>query len=193
MSEHSLQPQSYDQHIDTLRAIIADDHFGGQMSSKIVDAWLEGLKPSGRIPLPPEVKGFYGGSVKASLPIEVARASYKFIAHETTDKEKVAKYARRMLITLSVLDIDQLAQDEPNLAALALWHKALALVRLPDAVDGLADTFRCYEEVRPRSNLSDSKLPQPERLKTRLHSVADDLENTSASNWLDSWRLKDSG
>ncbi|KAF2489474.1 hypothetical protein BU16DRAFT_598523 [Lophium mytilinum] len=175
MPIHSSQQQSYDQHIDTLRAIIADDHFGGQMPSKIIDAWLEALNPSSLIPLPPGVNGFYGGSVKASLPIEVARASYKFIAHETTDKEKVTKYAQRMLVALSVLDLDQLAQDGPNLAALALWHQSLALVRLPDAGDRLADTFRCYEGVRPRSNLNDSKLPQPERLRIRLHSIADDL------------------
>ncbi|OCK73636.1 hypothetical protein K432DRAFT_312370, partial [Lepidopterella palustris CBS 459.81] len=108
---------------------------------------------------PPEVQGFYGGSVKTSLLIKVVRALYKFIAHEMTDEEKVAKYALQMLITLSVLDIDQVAQDEPNFAVLALWHKALALVRLPDSVHKPADTFRRYEEVRPISNLSDSKLP----------------------------------
>lgn len=188
VSSTELTPQqSYLKHADTLRDIIANDHFGGEMPTQIIDQWMKALEPSSKLPLPPGVKGFYGSDLKSSMPIEIARGSYKYITHEIIDKKKVDKYASRMLIALSMLDSGSLAQKDPNLGVLALWHKALAQVRLPENAEGLAETLQQYEALRPQATLSDSKLPQPERLKERLQKVAGDLENEAASVWLASW------
>src|ERR1700744_1187556 len=91
---------------ETLRDIIANDHFGGEMPPSVVEAWVMALQPGSRVPLPPSVKGFSGGDLRASMPIETARGSYKFIAHETADKAKIEKYSKRMLTALSMVDLD---------------------------------------------------------------------------------------
>lgn len=169
---------------ETLRDIIANDHFGGEMPPSVVEAWVMALQPGSRVPLPPNVKGFYGGSLRASMPLEIARGSYKFIAHETADKEKIAKYSERMLTALSMVDIDKVSQDEPTTGALILWHKTLALVRLPNVAGELLQTFKQYEELRPKSSLPDSKLPLPDRLKARLLNVAAELGNAAATQLL---------
>ena len=169
---------------DTLRDIIANDHFGGDMPPSLIEAWVMALQPGSSIPLPPNVKGLYGGDLRASMPIEIARGSYKFIAHDTADKEKIEKYSKRMLTALSIVDIDKVSRDEPITGLLTLWHKTLALVRLPGAVDELAQTLKEYEELRPKSSLSDSKLPLPDRLKGRLLDVARELGNMPATELL---------
>jgi hypothetical protein len=169
---------------ETLYDIIANDHFGGEMPSSIVEAWVMALKRGSRVPLPPNVKGFYGGDLRASMAIEIARGSYKFIAHETADKEKIEKYSKRMLTALSIVDIDKVSRDEPTTGLLTLWHKTLALVRLPEAADELVQTFKQYEELQPKSSLPDSKLPLPDRLKGRLLNVAGELGNTAAAQLL---------
>jgi hypothetical protein len=182
--------ESYHIHKDILRDIVSNDHFGGgeeQVPAEIIDQWVAVMEPGSKIPLPTNIKGFYGGSLRASIPIEVARGSYKHIIHETADKEKVDKYARRMLIALSVLDVDELVQREPVLGAAALWHVALAQVRVPEYSEALTATLQRYEAVRPRVNLTDSKMPQAMRLKTRLTSVAKELDNRDALAALDSW------
>jgi hypothetical protein len=180
-----LRPLSIDQpDPETLRDIIANDHFGGEMPPSIVEAWVMALQPGSRVPLPPNVKGFYGGDLRASMPIEIARGSYKFITHETADKEKIEKYSKRMLTALSIVDIDELSRDEPTIGVLTLWHKTLALVRLPDAAGELLQTFRQYEELRPKSSLPDSKLPLSDRLKGRLLNIAEQLGNTAATQLL---------
>lgn len=188
--EANLRPQeSYRIHKDILREIVAIDHFGGgeeQVPTAIVDQWVAAMEPGSKIPLPANVKGFYGGSLRASIPIEVARGSYKHIIYETGDKEKVSKYARRMLIALSLLDVDDLATQEPVLGAAALWHIALAQVRLPECSEALGLTMRRYETVRPKVNLTDSKMPQAARLKARLVAVAQELDNQAALATLDS-------
>jgi hypothetical protein len=170
---------------EQLRDIILHDHFGGEMSEHIVDQWVQALEPGSRVPLPPSVRGFYGGSLRASMPIEISRGSYKYIAHETEDGEKIAKYARRMLVALALIDVDSLASTEPTLAALALWHTALAQVRLPDETASLRKTLEQYVQARSRSNLPDSKLPQPPRLAESLASVAKSLGNDRAQNSID--------
>lgn len=119
------------------------------------------------------------------MPVELAHDSYKYIIHETADREKVEKYATRMLVSLSLLDFDLLAEREPTLAALGLWHRSLALVRLEgkSEVQELRDTLERYQIVRPMSKLSESKLPTAERLKERLVAIAEDLgleENVAA-------------
>ncbi|KAF7553132.1 hypothetical protein G7Z17_g3847 [Cylindrodendrum hubeiense] len=188
IADEELKPQeSYLKHLDTLRDMIANDHFGGEMPTQIVDQWVKVLEPGGEIEVPAGVKGFYGGSLRSSIPIEVARGSYKFITHETVEKGKIDKYARRMLIALSLLDIDTLVNQDPNLGALALWHIALAQVRLPDRAEMLGKTLIQYQDVRPKSKLSDSKLPQPDRLKTRLTAMAKDIDNEPALNLLINW------
>jgi hypothetical protein len=169
---------------ETLRDIIAYDHFGGEMPPSIVEAWVMALQPGSCVPLPPSVKGFYGGDLRASMPIEIARGSYKFITHETADKKKIEKYSKRMLAALSIVDINKVSRDEPTTGLLALWHKTLALVRLPEAADELVQTFKQYKELRPRSSLPDSKLPLPDRLKGRLLTVAGELGNTIATQLL---------
>jgi hypothetical protein len=180
-----LLPLSTDHpNAETLRDIIANDHFGGDMPPSIVEAWVIALQPVSCVPLPPNVKGFYGGDLRASMPIEIARGSYKFITHETTDKEKIEKYAKRMLMALSIVDIDKVSRNEPTTGALTLWHKTLALVRLPEAADELVQTCKQYEELRPKSSLPDSKLPLPDRLKGRLLNVAQELGNTVATQLL---------
>ena len=179
------RPLSIDQPSpEILRDIIANDHFGGEMPPSIVEAWVKALQPDSRVPLPPNVKGFYGGDLRASMPIEIARGSYKFITHETADKEKIEKYSKRMLTALSIVDIDEVSRNEPTTGLLTLWHKTLGLVRLPDAVDELVQTFKQYEELRPKSSLPDSKLPLPDRLKDRLLTIAGDLGNMAATQLL---------
>ncbi|OAL36227.1 hypothetical protein AYO20_04385 [Fonsecaea nubica] len=180
-----LRPLSIDRpDPETLRDIIANDHFGGEMPPSIVEAWVMALQPGSRVPLPPNVKGFYGGDLRASMPIEIARGSYKFITHETADKEKIEKYSRRMLTALSIVDIDEVSRHEPTTGLLTLWHTTLALVRLPDAAGDLLQTFRQYKELRPKSSLPDSKLPLPDRLKGRLLNIAEELGNTAAAQLL---------
>jgi hypothetical protein len=178
--------QSYEVNMATIREIIEVDHFSNTVPESIVDLWLKALDPESKIVLPPDVKGFYGGDLRASIPIELAHDCYKYVIHET-DKVKVAKYANRMLVALSLLDIDKLSKKDANLAGLALWHSALAQVRLPDNVVGLADTLNRYESIRPHASLSDSKLPQPARLKSRLLTTVD---NDDAAAWLRNWEPK---
>ncbi|KAK5045443.1 hypothetical protein LTR84_009307 [Exophiala bonariae] len=173
---------------ETLRDIIANDHFGGEMPPSVVEAWVMALQPGSRVPLPPNVKGFYGGDLRASMPIEIARGSYKFITHETADKEKIAKYSGRMLMALSIVDLDKVSREDPTTGVLILWHKTLALVRLPDAAGELLQTFKQYEELRPKSSLPDSKLPLPDRLKARLLNIAGELGNSAATQLLSTWQ-----
>ncbi|KAJ4356799.1 uncharacterized protein N0V89_004836 [Didymosphaeria variabile] len=186
-----LSPQeSYHTHKEALRDIVANDHFGGgeeQVPEEIVDQWVAVMEPGSKIPLPNNIRGFYGGSLKASIPIEVARGSYKHIIYESVDKEKVNKYARRMLIALSVLNVDVLVEEEPVLGATALWHKALAQVRLRDCNGSLGVTLQQYGAVRPKVNLKDFKMPQPTRLKTRLMSVAQELDEYATLDTLNAW------
>ncbi|KAF2438365.1 hypothetical protein P171DRAFT_467104 [Karstenula rhodostoma CBS 690.94] len=186
-----LPPQeSYRIHKTILREIVANDHFGGgeaQVPAATINQWVAAMEPGSAIPLPPTIKGFYGGSLRASIPIEVARGSYKHIIYETVDKGKVAKYARRMLIALSVLDVDNLAAREPVLGAAALWHMALAQVRVAEFSESLALTLRLYEAVRPKVKLTDAKMPYAERLKTRLREVARELDNQAALAVVESW------
>jgi hypothetical protein len=170
--------------LETLRDIIANDHFGGEMPPSIVEAWVVALQPGSCVPLPPNVKGFYGGDLRTSMPIEIARGSYKFITHEIVDKEKIEKYSKRMLTALSIVDIDKVSRDEPTTGLLTLWHKTLALVRLPEAAGELEQTLKQYEELRPKSSLPDSKLPLPDRLKGRLLNIAGELGNTAAMQLL---------
>ncbi|KAK7224113.1 hypothetical protein V2G26_012116 [Clonostachys chloroleuca] len=179
--------KNYLDNVETLRDIILNDHFGGDMAPEIVDQWLRALEPGRQFPLPPNIKGFYGGSLRESMPIEIARGSYKHIMHTTDDTAKVDKYAGRMLIALSILDLESLVADDPTLGALALWHKALAEVRLPEKAGELAQTMQQYQTVRPKSNLSDSKLPETPRLKTRLEAVARELGNTGALDRIADW------
>ncbi|KAH7396936.1 hypothetical protein DE146DRAFT_658244 [Phaeosphaeria sp. MPI-PUGE-AT-0046c] len=184
----ALTPQqNYDRHRATLRDIVEVDHFSNTMPTSIVDFWLSALDPESKIRLPLDTKGFYGSDLRASIPIELAHDSYKYVMHET-DKAKATKYANRMIIALSLLEMDVLIIKDANLAGLALWHKALALVRLPDCVVDLAKTLKLYEDVRPRASLSGSKLPQPGRLKTRLLTMVDD--DNKAAEWLRSWEPK---
>ncbi|KAL5384401.1 hypothetical protein PMIN03_010775 [Paraphaeosphaeria minitans] len=189
--EKELGPHEiYQTHKGLLREIVANDHFGGgeeQVPAGIVDQWVAAMEPRSKIILPLNIKGFYGGSLRASIPIEVSRGSYKHIIYETADKAKVDKYARRMLVALSVLDVDDLAQREPLLGAAALWHVALAQVRLPEFSEALRSTLQKYQVVRPKVNVTDSKMPQAARLKTRLMSVAQELDNQAALVTLNSW------
>lgn len=166
--------------LEELRDIIANDHFGGDMPDSIVQAWLCALPPGSQYPLPPNVKGLYGGDLRASMPIEIARGSYKYIAHETADKEKIKKYTRRMLAVLSIVDIDKASEKEPVIALLALWHKSLALVRRPDDAGVLMQTLIQYKELRPRSSLPDNKIPSLDRLQNRLLNDAREIESSAA-------------
>jgi hypothetical protein len=165
---------------EKLREIILHDHFGGDMPPQIVDQWVQALLPGSQLPLPPNIKGFYGCSLRPSMPIEVARGSYKHITHETLDKAKVEKYARRMLVSLDLLDIDELEVKEPTLAALGLWHRALAEVRLEGEAEGLRRTLVRYMRVREKSPLPEGKLPGMERLKGSLMVVAKSLGKEEA-------------
>ncbi|TPX08076.1 uncharacterized protein E0L32_010276 [Thyridium curvatum] len=185
--------QSYDKHKDTLRDIITVDHFSNTIPDSIVDLWLAALDPGSRIALPAGVKGFYGGDLRSSIPIELAHDSYKYVVHETQDRAKVAKYARRMLLAISLLDLDSLARRDANLAGLALWHKALAQARLSDSDSAaqLAGTLKQYEALRPQASLPDAKLPRSERLKTRLLAVAQDLGNAETVTWLKNWEPRE--
>ncbi|KAI9163990.1 hypothetical protein HJFPF1_05625 [Paramyrothecium foliicola] len=178
--------QSYESNKAIIREIIAVDHFSNTVPDSIVDLWLKALDPESQIALPPNVKGFYGGDLRASIPIELAHDCYKYVMHET-DKAKVGKYANRMLIALSLLNIDKLSETDANLAGLALWHKALAQARLPGSAAGLAKTLQRYEIVRPRASLSDAKLPQPERLTSRLLAAAKELANDDVMGLLHDW------
>lgn len=92
----------YAEHLKILRDIVTVDHFGNEMGPSIADARIKGLHPGA--PLPTHIKGFYQGSLRASMSIELARGSLKFIMHETSDQEKITTYAKRMLIALSTLD-----------------------------------------------------------------------------------------
>jgi hypothetical protein len=183
LGEGPASREIYAKHLSILRDIITVDHFGNEMGPPIVDAWIKGLHPGA--PLPTHIKGFYQGSLRASMPIELARGSLKFIMHETADREKITTYAERMLITLSTLgDLHKLGEEEPTLALAALWHKALALVRLPEGVEQLKTTMQHYEELRPKSPLPDNKLPETARLKLRLQNLATDVKNEPALAWL---------
>ena len=179
--------QSYETNKDILREIIEVDHFSNTMPASIIDLWLAALDPETKIRLPPDVEGFYGSDLRASIPIELAHDSYKYVLHET-DHDKVTKYASRMLLSLSLLDIDLLIVKDANLASLALWHKSLAQVRLPDCATDLAKTLEQYETVRARASLNDAKLPQPARLKARLLTMVDADDETA--EWLRSWEPK---
>ena len=184
----SLLRENYDLHKEELRDIVANDHFGGEQHvENIVDQWVAVMEPGSMVALPANIKGFYGGSLRASIPIEVARGSYKYIIHETSDIVKVERYARRMLIALSVIDIGDLVDREPVLGAAALWHRVLAEVRLPDCSEALETDIRLYEGVRNQVNLPDSKMPQPLRLKARLESLAKHLGNRNALSTLETW------
>ncbi|KAH7014424.1 uncharacterized protein B0I36DRAFT_338718 [Microdochium trichocladiopsis] len=174
--------------------MVAIDHFSDTVPPSLVDKWLLALDPdpSHTFALPPEVKGFYGGDLRASIPIELAHDCYKYIVHETQDRTKIVKYARRMLLAIGLLDLDALEAGDVNLAGLALWHRALALVRIAEEDDGgqeLAETLRRYEGVRARSALSDAKLPQPGRLKARLLASAKELDNGTVVSCLEAWTL----
>lgn len=179
--------QSYEKNRAILRNIIEVDHFSNAMPTSIVDLWLTALDPESNIHLPPDVKGFYGSDLRASIPIELAHDSYKYVMHES-NRAKAIEYVNRMLIALSLLDIDALMTKDANLAGLALWHKALAQVRLPDRTLDLAKTLEQYEIVRPLASLSDAKLPQPERLKVRLLTMVDN--DHEAAKWLRTWEPK---
>ena len=119
--------QSYEMNKAAIREIIEVDHFSNTVPDSIVDLWLTALDPESKISLPADVKGFYGGDLRASIPIELAHDCYKYVMHET-DKDKVNKYANRMLIVLSLLDMDKLLNKDANLAGLAVaallrdWH-----------------------------------------------------------------------
>lgn len=179
--------QSYEANKAIIRKMIEVDHFSNTVPEGIVDTWLAALDPESKIPLPPGVKGFYGGDLRSSIPIELAHDCYKHVMHET-DKAKIDKYASRMLIALSLLDLDVLLDKDANLAGLALWHKALAQARLSgDEATALAETLTRFEAVRLRSSLSDTKLPQPPRLKARLLEAAEALGNGHVASWLRSW------
>jgi hypothetical protein len=183
LGEGPASHEIYAKHLSILRDIIMVDHFGNEMGEPIVDAWIKGLHPGA--PLPTHIKGFYQGSLRASMSIELARGSLKFIMHETADQEKIATYAKRMLIRLSTLgDLHKLGEEEPTMALMALWHKALALVRLPEGVEQLKTTMQHYEELRPKSPLPDNKLPEMARLKQRLQNLATDVKNEPALVWL---------
>jgi len=170
---------------EQLRDIIFNDHFGGDIPPQIVDQWLQALSPNNPAPLPPSVKGFYGCSLHPSMPIELARGSYKYITHETIDKAKIEHYARRMLVSLELIDVESLEQKEPTLAALALWHRALAEVRLEAEAEGLRETLRKYKKVRGKSPLPEQKLPGTERLAESLRGVARSLGNDEALKMID--------
>lgn len=179
LGEGPASHEIYTKHLTILRDIITVDHFGNEMGPPIVDAWISGLHPGA--PLPTHIKGFYQGSLRASMSIELARASLKFIMHETVDQEKITTYAKRMLIALSTLgDLHKLGEKEPTMALAALWHKVLALVRLPEGVEQLKTTIQHYEELRPKSPLPDQKLPETARLKERLQNLATDIKNEPA-------------
>ena len=183
LGEGPASPEIYAKHLSILRDIIAVDHFGNEMSPFIIDVWIRGLHPGA--PLPTNIKGFYQGSLRASMSIELARGSLKFIMHETADQEKITTYAKRMLISLSTLgDLHKLGEKEPTMALAALWHKMLALVRLPEGVELLKTTMQHYEELRPKSPLPDNKLPEMARLKQRLQNLATDVKNEPALAWL---------
>lgn len=184
--------QSYEANKATIREIIEVDHFSNTVPESIVDLWLRALDPDSKIPLPRDVKGFYGGDLRASIPIELAHDCYKYVMHET-DRARVDTYANRMLIALSLLDMDELSRKDANLAGLALWHKALAQARLLGSLDGLTDTLKRYEAVRPRASLSDSKLPQPARLTARLLMAAEQLGNDEAAMVLRNWNPEANG
>jgi len=195
----------YDKHKDTtLREIVAIDHFSNTVPPSLVDQWLLALDPdpdrAHLFKLPLGIKGFYGGDLRASIPIELAHDCYKYIVYETEDREKTAKYAGRMLLAIGLLDLERLEREDVDLAGLALWHKALALVRLvgvelvkvdPQTSAGLAytgqdlfETLEQYARIRARSQLPDAKLPLPERLKARLLSTAHELGNETATELL---------
>jgi hypothetical protein len=183
LGEGPASSEIYAQHLCILRDIITVDHFCNEMSPTIVDAWIKGLHPGA--PLPTNIKGFYQGSLRASMSIELARGSLKFIMHETADRERITTYAKRMLISLSTLgDLQKLGEEEPTTALVALWHKVLALVRLPEGLQQLKTSMQHYEELRPKSPLPDSKLPEVARLKQRLQNIATDVKNELALAWL---------
>jgi hypothetical protein len=183
LGEGPASREIYAKHLSILRDIITVDHFCNEMSPTIVDTWIKGLHPGA--PLPTNIKGFYGGSLRASMSIELARGSLKFIMHETSDQAKITTYAKRMLIALSTLgDLHKLGEKEPTMALAALWHKTLALVRLPEGLEQLKITMQHYEELRPKSPLPDNKLPEMTRLKQRLQNLATDIKNEPTSAWL---------
>lgn len=164
--------QIYETHKETLRSIIQTDHFSDSVPPVLVSAWLDALDPTSTTPLPPNIKGLYGGDLRSSIPIELAHDSYKYVLHEP-DAGKSERYAKRMLISLALLDLDTLCEQDPTLASLALWHKALALVRVEGMGEDLSETLRRYDEVRSRSNASSQKVPTPEKLRKRIKELAD--------------------
>jgi hypothetical protein len=184
MSTPTLSPkQCYDLHKETLRDIIAVDHFSNAVPPSLVDLWVAALDPIGKTPLPPSGRGFYNGDLRSSIPIELAHDSYKYVVHET-DQEKATRYASRMLVALSLLDMDKLATSDATLACLALWHQSLALARLPHSINQLLELLDQYEIIRPKSTLSDAKLPLPARLRARLLKVANDVGNSGLAESL---------
>ncbi|KAM0579812.1 hypothetical protein D7B24_008164 [Verticillium nonalfalfae] len=187
----STPEQRFEANKTVLRDIIEVDHFSNTVPESIVSLWLNALNPRNKTPLPRDVKGFYGGDLRASIPIELAHDCYKYVIHET-DKTKVDKYANRMLIALSLLDMEDLSKKDANLAGLALWHTALAQARLPGSLVDLSDTLKRYEAIRPRASLSDSKLPQPLRLVARLLTAAEQLGNAETVVLLQNWKPENS-
>lgn len=119
------------------------------------------------------------------MPIELARGSYKYITHETVDKLKIEHYARRMLVSLDLIDVESLEKTEPTLAALAVWHRALAEVRLESEAEGLKETLQKYNKVRKKSPLPEHKMPGMERLAENLRGVARKLDNEKALKVMD--------
>lgn len=187
----------YNKHKETtLREMVAVDHFSDTVPPSLVDQWLLALDPdpvrAATFKLPPEIKGFYGGDLRASIPIELAHDCYKYIVYETQDREKIVKYAERMMLAIGLLDLERLERENVDLAGLALWHKTLALVRVVDTEvanaaskfshtgQSLMETLEQYARVRAESKLPDAKLPLPERLRARLLSIAQELRNEAA-------------
>ncbi|OAL46367.1 hypothetical protein IQ07DRAFT_658517 [Pyrenochaeta sp. DS3sAY3a] len=181
--------QTYTTHLSTLRSIIETDHFSNTMPPSIIDAWLSALDPSSTTPLPPGLKGFYGGDLRCSLPIELAHDSYKYVVHER-DAAVVETYTARMLLSLSLLDLPALVERDATLAALALWHVALALVRREGCKEELRGVMEAFRGVRGRVGLSERKVPGVEGLRGRLLGVCGDGE---ARAWLEGWDLEGGG
>lgn len=83
-------------------------------------------------------------------------------------------------MSLDLLDVPSLSLKEPVIAALALWHRALAEVRLGGRADDLKRTMILYKEARQAISLGEGKLPGVEGLRARLGRVAGELGNEEA-------------